>query len=185
MADFSLPQSVVTPLHINTAMNTFGGQTGRALTGTTAPSATTWVAKLVQYMPVSLPYPYYLQRFFWLNGSTVASTNVDMGIYTVGGQKLASTGSTGMSGASAIQYAAPTATMILAPGQYYLAWSCDNTTNRANTLTPTMTAATGELQGLLEETTGSFGLPATMTPVAYTRTFGAVFCGITRKASGF
>lgn len=182
MPDFPVPSSP-TPLHISTFSKYACGWESRFTAGSTTPSAQTWTANLVIYIPIALPFPYPLQRFMWLNGSTIATSNVDCGIYTRGGAKLASTGTTAMVGTSAWQYAAPTTTMILAPGMYYLAWTCDNTTSRAN-----CTAATsvqGELIGLLQETTGAFGLPAAMTPVAWAQAFGVQACGITRTTSGF
>jgi hypothetical protein len=118
-----------------------------------------------------------------MNGSTVTSTNVDCGIYTQGGQKLASTGSTAMSGASAIQYAASTTLILLQPEIYYLAWTCNGTTSRGAAIAGT--AARSKLMGLLEETTGVFGLPATMTPVTWARAWGPSYVGMTRTASGF
>lgn len=159
----------------------FIGSTGAAVA---LINAVDWVANLVCYTPLALPFPYPLQRFWWYNGGTITTTNVDCGIYSVGGVKLASTGSTVMVGGTSIQYAAPTSTMILTAGSYYLAWTCDNTTQRAEAPNP-ITAVQGGMMGLLEETTGGFGLPATMTPVSWARTFGAEFCGITRTISGF
>lgn len=183
MPDFPSPASP-TPLLINTFMKYTCGFESRFVASSTTPSGgTTWIANLVQYIPISLPFPYPLKRFFWLNGSVNTTTNVDCGIYTVGGAKLASTGSTVMGTVSAWQYAAPTTTMILVPGMYYLAWTCDNTTTRANCVAST--AVQGELTGLLQETTGAFGLPATMTPVAWAQAFGTQACGITRTTSGF
>lgn len=174
-----------TPLHIATISKYSVGLEYRVATTTSGgPAATTWIANLVAYMPLSLPFAYPLARFFWLNGSVNTTTNVDCGIYSLGGQKLASTGTTVMGTVSVIQYAVPTATMILAPGMYYLAWTCDNTTTRA-ACPAGGTALQGELTGLLQETTGGFGLPATMTPVAWAQAFGGPQCGITRTASGF
>lgn len=182
MPDFP-SQSSPTPLLINSQSKFCAGWMVSTVAGSLDPAATTWVAKLVQYIPFAIPFPYPLKRFFWLNGSVNTTSNVDMGIYTRGGQKLASTGSTVMGTVSAIQYAVPTATMILTPGIYYLAWTCDNTTTRANCVGGA--ALAGEMYGLVQETTGSFGLPATMTPVVWAQAFGVQFCGITRTASGF
>lgn len=182
MPDFPVATNP-TPLLISTISKYGCGAESRLIGSASTPVATTWIANMVAYIPFSLPFPYPLKRFFWLNGSTNTTTNVDMGIYTRGGQKLASTGTTVMGTVSILQFAAPTATMILAPGMYYLAWTCDNTTSRANC--QAATAVQGKLIGLVQETTGGFGLPATMTPVTWANAFGSPFCGITRTASGF
>lgn len=183
MPDFPLSPPISTPLHVSN-LSRFGACWElHYTTNSGGDSARTWTANLVCYIPFVLPFAYPLKRFFWLNGSTITTTNVDCGIYSAGGAKLASTGSVAMSGVASVQYAAPTATMILAPELYYLAWTCDNTTNRASAQAGT--AVQGELAGLLQETTGGFGLPATMTPVAWAQAFGAEICGITRTASGF
>lgn len=183
MPDFPSPSALTTPLFIPNISKYGTSQESRIATLSTNPGARTWVANLVQYMPFTLPFPYALRRFFWQNGSTTTTTNVDMGIYSRGGQKLASTGSVAMGTASAIQYAAPTAVMLLAADMYYLAWTCDNTTSRASTLAAT--AVQGEMMGLLQETTGAFGLPAAMTAIAWAQAFGPQYCGITRTVSGF
>lgn len=146
-------------------------------------TVTTWVAKLVAYMPVALPFDYPVQRVWWLNGSTLTTSNADFGIYSWDGTKIYSTGSTAMSGTSAPQYVTPSPTFVLPADRYYFAWTCDNTTNRANSHGGS--AVSGQMWGLLEETTGSFGLPATMTPVSWARAFGYVPCGITRTTTGF
>lgn len=144
----------------------------------------TWVANLVQYVPFYLTTPYSVQRFLWMNGAT-ASSNVDVGIYSAGGTLLASTGSTAQSGASTPQYATPSGgSFVLSPGSYYFAYTCNGTTNRAYTATQA-TVNVSVWCGLLEETTGGFGLPATMTPVRYTRAFGAQLMGVTRTTTGF
>lgn len=185
MPDFPISPSPATPLHIS-CLSRFSGSWDLHITSNSGTlAARDWIANLVSYTPFVLPFPYPLKRFFWINGSTITSTNVDCGIYTVGGAKLASTGSVAMSGANSVQYAAPTATMLLAPGMYYIAWTCDNTTARANAQALSSAATQGGLAGLLQETTGGFGLPATMTPVAWAQTISGATCGITRTTSGF
>ena len=146
------------------------------------PTTTTWVANLVQYNPVSLPYDYPVSRVWWTNGGTVTTTNVDFGIYTADGTRIYNTGSTTMVGVTSVQYVTPTA-FVLPAGAYYFAWTCDNTTGRAQTYSGSALAS--QMVGLLEETTGAFGLPATMTPVSFTRAWGYNSCGLTRTTTGF
>jgi hypothetical protein len=88
-----------------------------------------------------------------------------------------------MGAASTAQYVTPTTPFILSAGRYYFAWTCDNTTSRG--MAYGGTANGGRMLGLLQETPGAFGLPATMTPVAWANAWGASVCGVTRTSSGF
>lgn len=175
----------VTPLHITPQV--YGANLAQlAASGSSpwaSPAARTWVAKLIQYNPVQLPFDYRVERVFWYNGTTITSTNVDFGIYTADGTRIYSTGSTAASGSAAIQYVTVSTPFTLTAGTYYFAWTCDNTTSRGQANNGTL--AFGVMSGLLEETTGSFGLPATMTPVRFARAWAANACGITRTTSGF
>lgn len=186
MADFSAQIGQSTPLFLHTgslpesaqaAMQTPQGGTGLP------PAARTWVANLVSYCPMTLTKPYPCQRMVWQNGSTITSTNVDAGIYTFDGRRIYNTGSTVMSGANVPQYVTIGTPFVLAPGMYYFAWTCDNTTNRGMAFGGAI--LTGRFIGLLEETTGGFGLPATMTPTAWTRAWTASVVGVTRTTTGF
>lgn len=146
-------------------------------------SATWPVASTAFYVPVYLPWPYPVARVFWYNGSSVASVNVDFGIYTADGTLIYSTGSTARSGASAAQYVTPTS-FLLSSGRYYFGHSCDSTTaNRGGVASTTGTVARSALAGLLQEAS-ALPLPATMTPVTIANVY-LPLCGITRTASGF
>jgi len=185
MSDFSNPQAAVTPLFVSAH-----GQYGSVLAASMAAgvaetgAARTWVANLVSYAPVVLPFPYPVNRVFWVNGSTNTSTNVDFGIYSWDGGRIYNTGSTVMGTVSTVQYVTPGTSFVLDAGRYYFAWSCNNTTARGYAL-GTLSANQGRLVGLLEETTGGFGLPATMNPVAWARAWGQSLCGVTRTTTGF
>ncbi len=130
-----------------------------------------------------LPWDYPVNRVWWVNGSTITTTNVQFGVYTDEGILIYATASTAMVGASSVQYVTPATPFVLSGGACYFAWTCDNTTSRG--FAPTGTALNMRLIGLLEETTGTFGLPATMTPVAFARAWGPSVCGITRTTTGF
>jgi hypothetical protein len=184
MADWPITQPGALPLHIHTQTRWSVGQALRTLgVQTSAVTATTWVNGLAAYFPVVLPFAYPVNRVFWYNGSTITSTSADFGIYSVDGARLWSLGSTAMSGASAHQYATPSTPFLLPAGAYYFAWACNNTTNRA-ACSAGPSANAGRLIGLLEQTS-AFPLPATMSPVAWTRAFGPPYCGITRTTTGF
>lgn len=180
MTDFTRPSSPVMPLLVP-AWSSWGALGQQAVLSSGPAAVRTWVAKLVGYFPMSIPYPYPVKRVFWVNGSTITTSNVDFGIYTWDGTRIYNTGSTAMSGASAMQYVS--ADFVLQPGRYYFAWTCDNTTSRGYAIAGS--ANSGRLSGLLEETTGTFGLPATMNPVAWARAWGPSVCGVTRTPSGF
>lgn len=149
------------------------------------PTNQTWVANLAIYTPFSLPFNYPVMRVWWYNGATITTTNVDMGIYTSDGTKIYSTGSTTQSGASALQYVTVSPDIMLYAGErYYLAWTCDNTTNRSNGITMG-DAGGGRAYGLLQQSS-ALPLPATATFAAFDfSVFGPTYCGITRTTTGF
>lgn len=175
------PQSKVLPLFIS-SVGRFGcGMELRVSMSSGTPAAITWVASTVCYIPFSIPWAYPVNRVWWCNGSTITTTNVDFGIYTVSGARIFSTGNVAMSGVSAIQYATPGTPFVLDAGQYYMAWACDNTTSRAFGFAPT--APQGAIAGCLSQASAQ-PLPTSATFA----TFGAPgipVCGITRTASGF
>lgn len=184
MSDWPDPQPVVWPLSIP-SYGPFSSLNANALLSglSGAASARAWTANLVAYSPFSLPFPYPVARIWWINGSTITSTNVDCGIYTADGVRLYNTGSTAMVGASSVQYATAAPSFVLDAANYYFAWTCNNTTSRGYALYGS--ANSGRFAGLLQETTGAFGLPATMTPVAWAQAWAMSCCGVTRTTTGF
>lgn len=99
----------------------------------------------------------------WILNGTVASGNLDIGIYKAG-TRLVSMGSTAMSGTSALQLF-NTADTALTAGWHYMAMACDNVTATIGAWNITNNYARGF--GLLMEES-AFPLPATMTGVAIT-----------------
>lgn len=182
MSDFSSPTSIVLPTHISTLSRYACGFEARELGVSSSLTARTWVSGLAAYLPFAIPWPYPVHRVFWVNGSTISSTNVNFGIFDEGGTQVYSTGATAMVGASALQYVSVATPFVLPARMYYFAWTCNGTTNRGWTVSGT--ANTSRLAGLLEETS-AYPLPATMTPVAFTRAWGPNLCGITRTSSGY
>ena len=135
-------------------------------------------------MPFWLPWPYPVNRVFWLNGSSVTSVNVDVGIYTADGTQIYHTGSVARSGTTASQYVTPSPTFVLTPGRYYFGYSCDSVTaNRGGYANASVTATRLRLYGMLQQAS-VLPLPATMTGVAVTSAFFPL-CGITRTTTGF
>lgn len=153
--------------------------------GNFTPSSQTWpVANRAYYFPMWVPWPYPVKRIWWVNGTSVTTTNVDFGIYTIDGTRLYSTGSTVMAGASAAQYVTPSPDLILSPGRYYFALSDDSTTlGRGFFGNAAVSVSRCRRAGILQEDS-ALPLPATMTPVAVTSSMVSL-CGVTRTASGF
>lgn len=178
MTDF--PGPAPTPQFVST-MSDYGPQ---PLQAAYAIGSITWpVANTAFYVPIYIPFFYPVARVWWVNGSSVTSTNMDFGIYSDSGERIYSTGSTAASGASAFQYTDAT-DFMLAPGRYYFALSDSSTTaNRGGQGTVTPTATEFRLVGVLQEAS-ALPLPATMTPSAVANPCFP-FCGITRTASGF
>jgi hypothetical protein len=183
VSDF--PQDPPLPLFVHTLSRWSGVQdmanlnAGLSLASLTNPSA-----NLAKYIPVTLPWPYPVKRVFWVNSSSVTSTNFDFGIYTGDGRKVYSTGSTAASGASLPQYVTPGTSFILSAGRYYFGLSCSSiTASRGGQGTTSMSIADERMVGMLQEAS-ALPLPATMTGVAVANPY-IVLCGVTRTASGF
>lgn len=181
MSDY--PQPGTLPLFVSTlsswgpALELLAPQGGQITLG-----AITWIANQAVYMPVSIPWAYPVRRVFWLNGSTITTSNADFGIYTASGKRIYSTGSTALSGTTVPQYVTPGTPFILPAGAYYFAYVCDNTTSRSygNVIS---TNARGAMAGMLSQAT-ALPLPASATFATYA-TPGLPVCGITRTPSGF
>lgn len=178
MSDLAVP----TPLHIGTFGPYSGLAEASAYQASGVPGSITWVANLAIYVPLVLPFPYLVNRLWWMNGSVVTTSNADVGIYNRDGVRLASAGSTVQAGTSTIQYVALGTPMLLSPGRYYLAWVSSGTTNRGFGLT-TITANHGRAAGLLAQAT-ALPLPASATFATLANAL-VPWCGITRTASGF
>lgn len=171
------------PTHIST-LSIWSVGYERAPGGTGTPASTTWVANLAIYCPIILPFNYPVRRMFWLNGTSVASTNMDIGVFTADGTRLYSSGSTAGSGATTVQYVTPsTPFMMYADTVYYIGYSNSGTTNRSFGASVTA-AAQGRFTGILEQAS-ALPLPATATFASLSSIALFPVCGITRTASGF
>lgn len=124
--------------------------------------ARAWVAaNLALYMPILIGYPTTVVKMFWVNGSTVGTNHVDVGIYDSQGNQLVHSGSTLTAGASAVQSVSITST-TLEPGLYYIAMASDATTDTFqadNSVVPVHRAT-----GVYEQAT-AFPLPS---PASFT-----------------
>lgn len=160
MPSISLPHSGI-------AIPSFGpsslGAFGRL--GTFA-SGTFPAANAAIYMPFRTSATVVIATIEVLNGAAV-SGNVDVGIYDEAQRRLVSSGSTAQAGTNVIQVFNITDTP-LAPGLFYMALACDNTT-----ATFIRTAApVYETRPLgMAQQASAFALPATATMALMTVTF--------------
>lgn len=140
-----------------------------------APNGTAWPsANLAIAYPISLGVATRVRKFGWLNGGT-ASGNIDVGLYTAAGTRIASTGSTAQAGTNTIQHI-DVSDFDLAPGLYYLAMAMDNTTG-TNQAMATWTTAVARMVGVVEMAS-AFPLPTTFTPATPSNNY-VPFCWAT------
>jgi hypothetical protein len=184
VSDFPIAGPETLPLFI-TPYSTWS--IGRETTvSLSAPASSTWpVANQAYFIPLTLPWPYPVVRLWWFNGSAVTSTNMDIGIYTLDGIRLYSSGSTAESGVSAPQFVVPTSPILLTPGRYYMALACSTTTaNCGGDGTTSMTVIAGRLCGMLQQAS-ALPLPPVATFAAMATNAFIPFFGITRTPTGF
>lgn len=134
-------------------------------------------ANLAIYFPVIIEAPFLVKKMWTHNGGTV-SGNIDMGIYTAGGAKLYSTGSTAQSGTSAVQSVTLGTPLFLVPDLYYLAIAADNTT--AQIMGTPHSAEDLRRMGLFTQAT-AFPLPTTATFASNTLAVKVALVGITNR----
>lgn len=177
------PGSVVTPTHIHT-FGIYSGMNDQVnANGDGAMVNMNWPsANRALYYPISLRFPYLVNRVFWINGST-AGGNTDFGIYTHAGVRLYSTGSTAQSGTDVIQYVTPTSPFTLAPGRYLFAIAFSATSSVTYGTTTAGNAVMMRLAGFLQQSS-ALPLPATAT-FAAVGSSAIAFCGVTRTSTGY
>jgi hypothetical protein len=167
----------------------FAGE-GDQMTGASATSLASggWgTANLAVYIPFSIPWPFPVRRVFWGNGSAPnAGTNCDVGLYSIGGTRIWSAGSTAQDTArnTVPQYVTPSSDILLVPGRYYFGFVCSVTTANRLIVYTFPAALQARFRGYMQEALGSTVLPAAMTPAQFSGTIGP-FVGISRAASGF
>ena len=129
------------------------------------------------YLPIDIPKPTVVYRFFWLNGATASTNNIQVGIYNADFTSFLLGTSTLASGADVCQFDNVTDTPIPA-GHYWLAIWCNGTTT-----TLFRTAVTRYARpNMMDEDSLTGGLPSTATPTAAGASFIPVF-GFTTIAS--
>lgn len=133
-------------------------------------------ANTALYIPIVIPWPYPMKRFWVYNGTTV-SGNIDIGLYSRTGARLISTGSFAQAGASAVQYRS--ASYLIPPGAYYLAIAADAGGTAQRWIYSVLGA---QIIGLLQQT-ATFPLPAAATFATTTASYKLF--GLTLTESGF
>jgi hypothetical protein len=115
-------------------------------------------------MPFYLTEPKTLDKITVSNG-TVASGNIDVGIYDSAGVKIVTGGATAQTGTSANQTINLTDTALAAKTLYYAAVVMDNTTGTFLHYGDTLAGAPGNILGI-REVAASYVLPASVTYAA-------------------
>jgi hypothetical protein len=116
------------------------------------------------FIPMTIPFAFNAQRAFVANGAGV-SGSFDLGVYSIKGTKIFSTGSTvqGPLGSPWTQFVTLSPDWLIPPGSYYLAFVLDNTAGHIS-----RTVASGvvyKASGIAKMDT-AFPLPDSATLVA-------------------
>lgn len=151
-------------------LNSLGGDVGIALgamSGGSTPSSAVWpVANDALYVPFTVKQGVMIKRLYVVNGTAV-SGNIDAGIYTQGGARIVSAGSTVQAGTSAPQFF-DVADFMLGPGRYYFAVALDNITGTV--LRANHSVARLKALGMAKQAS-AFALPASATFATVTDLF--------------
>ena len=131
------------------------------------------------YIPLRLPFRFCVRRVFVANGAT-ASGNFDVGLYSPGGARIFSIGSTAQSGTNVLQYVTLASEKLLVPGSYYLAIAHSNTTGTYLRVNYAAASNRGRICGMLEQTS-ALPLPSPATFAQLTAMYLPLF-GLTSTA---
>ena len=98
----------------------------------------------------------------WVSNGTVASGSLDIALYGATFSRVASTGSSLMSGTEGTQNIALSSSYTAAPGNYWIALAVNNTSATFNVMSP---GGSGLMDAYKYYQTSVFPLPATAAPV--------------------
>lgn len=118
------------------------------------------------FIPFSIDKPIIVKRMYSMNGN-VAGNNIDLGIYTMGGARIVSIGTTAQSGTSTVQFFDITDT-YLSPGSYYMAVAASGTTATFRRFNPSIILL--QQMGVMKATS-SFVLPSSVTLTTVTAAY--------------
>lgn len=158
----------------------YEGYHSESIHNATAPASAAYpTTNQAYYHPIVVPKFTVIYRFFWLNGATVGTNNIQVGIYndndagTDGpGNAILRGTSTLSAGANICQFDDVTNT-ALGPGLYWLGIWCSGTT--ATLFRSTPSNIHGKMTGAYTEAAGAGGLPATATPAQLTTPYIPVY----------
>jgi len=151
------------------------GEVAIAIGGSTC-SSTAWPsASRAVFIPFTISERHTYLRACLANGATL-SGNFDIGVYSMAGTRLFSTGTTAQAGSASLMRVV-TINWTLDPGNYYLALVVDNTTA---TVIATPPSASNLRSNGCKQMAAAFVLPSTATFAAYASGFLPVF-GICEK----
>lgn len=151
-----LPSVFLTPQSVESL-----GPVMRQQAGTTPASAVYPALNLIMYFPFSLPSRALVNRFFWCNGTTASTDNIQVGVYDGVGNAIVRGTSTLAAGASAPQFDNVADFWLRAGTLYYLAIWCGGTTTHIVRSTLTSSRFSRGL-GILQESNAG-GLQTTAT----------------------
>lgn len=137
-----------------------------------------WTANNDAYfVPFEIWEPITIQFMYIWN--VTPSGNIDLGIYSRDGTKLASTGSTALSGSNTTQGVA--LSLTIGPGKYYMAAACDTTGYTPAIVTTGLLEVTRARAGGCLKMASAFPLPATATFAAIASAYVPMI-GLSRRS---
>lgn len=184
MSDFTnIESQQMTPPFVSTYTRESALFDIRSINGaiSTVASSTWTTANQARYYPVFLPWPYLVNRVFWVNGSST-SGNRCFAIHDSQLNQIYTTGSTVASGAVVPQFVTPASPILLAPGDYYFAFNSSVTTNGVTG--SVVSADEQRFCGITHQAVGATTIPDPIVP-ATASVSGVNLCGITWTPSGF
>lgn len=151
--------------------------------GGTASAAWT-TTNLAMFHPISLPEQVTVNRFFWCNGTTASTNNLQVGVYDSAGNAIKlGTSSTLASGASQPQFDNVADFMLYPDKLYYMALWCSGTTTHVVRANPAGAGRYGREAGIYQVASLSGGLTSTVTFAAASTVATCPLYGLALRAS--
>lgn len=157
--------------------DTIGMQNRTGGGGLPGASAIYIAANRAIYWPFVIRRQVTVYRFFWVNGATASTDNVQVGVYDNNWHSVKLGTQTLASGPSAAQFDNITDT-VLHPGAYYMAIWCNGTTTTMLRTNPGQRF----MDGIFQQNSQTSGLPTTATPIQNTNAYFPLF-GLALRAS--
>lgn len=142
-------------------------------------SATYAVANSAFYFPIRMWRSETVYRFFWVNGTTASTNNIQVGLYDRNGVAIKLGTQTLAAGVSAAQFD-NIADFVLPAGEYQIAIWCNGTTTHLVRFGPSLYHP--RAAGLHQQTGLTGGLPTTATYGTIAQGYTPIF-GLALRAS--